>query len=224
MAETREKLTSRQAEVLEIIQQAIEEAGYPPTIRELGLRLGIRSTNGVNDHLKALERKGYLRRDESKSRSLVPLDVERPEPRGRSLEPAPLDGDLVDVPLVGRIAAGSPSLALDEQVEDTVRIDRFFLGKNTDVFALRVVGESMIGDGIHDGDFIFVRKQRTAPTGEIVVAWIEGEATVKRYYPEGDRVRFQPSNPTMRPIYVRADEFRETHILGVVVGLYRMVA
>jgi repressor LexA len=218
MSDRREKLTSRQAQVLRIIQESIGRQGYPPTIRELGETLGIRSTNGVNDHLKALERKGYLKREESKSRSLVPVGV---APR-REAVPA-LHDDFVDVPLVGRIAAGSPSLAIDEHVEDTVRIDRFFLGRNTDVFALRVVGDSMIGDGIHDGDFIFVRKQKTAPTGEIVVAWIDGEATVKRYYPEGRRVRFQPSNPTMKPIYVSADDFRETQILGVVVGLYRML-
>ena len=204
----REKLTHRQAEVLEIIHRAIGRDGFPPTIREIGVELGIRSTNGVNDHLKALERKGYLTREEAKSRSLVPVD---------------LRDDLVEVPLLGRIAAGLPMLAV-ENIEDTVRVDRFLLGgRSTEVFALRVVGQSMIGDGIHDGDFIFVRKQDHANPGDIVVAWIEGEATVKRYYPEGDRIRFQPSNPRMDPIYVSADEFRETQIVGLLVGLYRQM-
>jgi repressor LexA len=129
---------------------------------------------------------------------------------------------MVSVPLLGRIAAGAPILAV-EHVEDTVKVDRFFLGNNSEVFALRVQGESMIDDGIHDGDFIFVKKQPRARPGEIVVAWIEDEATVKRYYPEGDRIRFQPANDNFEPIYVRADEFRETRIIGIVVGIYRLM-
>jgi repressor LexA len=218
---TRDKLTQRQAQVLDIIQNSIDRDGYPPTIREIGLELGIRSTNGVNDHLKALERKGYLTREESKSRAVVPVDFPgREDTRQRNLEAVQLHDSMVEIPLLGRIAAGTPILAV-ENVEDTVKIDRFFLGRQTELFALRVVGQSMIGDGIHDGDFIFVKKQNHAPAGEIVVAWIEGEATVKRYFPEGQRIRFQPSNPDMAPIYVRADEFRETQILGVVAGLYR---
>lgn len=202
----RAKLTERQQEVLDFIQAKIERNGYPPTIREIGAELGIRSTNGVNDHLKALERKGYINRDGAKSRTLVPVDG--------------ADDGMVEVPILGRIAAGQPILAV-EQAEDTVKIDRFFLGKNKEVFALRVVGESMINDGIHDGDFIFVRKQRTAPRGSIVVAMIDNEATVKRFYPEGDRIRFQPANDAMLPIYVAANDFKDTHILGVVVGVYR---
>lgn len=204
----RAKLTKRQGEVLDVITTSIERDGYPPTIREIGAELGIKSTNAVNDHLKALERKGYLQRNEAKSRALIPVDL----PSN--------DDDMVDVPIVGRIAAGQPILA-QEHVEDTVKIDRFFLGRHPEVFALRVVGDSMIGDGILDGDFIFVKKQHHAPRGEIVVGWIDGEATVKRYYPEGDRIRFQPSNPAMQPIYVDASDFRETQILGVVVGIYR---
>lgn len=201
----RQKLTKRQQQVLDVIHRSIEREGYPPTIREIGAKLSIKSTNAVNDHLKALERKGYLNRSESKSRALVPVDTHE---------------DMVEVPLLGRIAAGTPILAVENR-EDTVRIDRFFLGRSKEVFALRVVGQSMIGDGIHDGDFIFVRKQQHGATGEIVVAWIDGEATVKRYYPEGDRIRFQPSNPAMEPIYVAASDFRETQILGVVIGIYR---
>jgi len=214
MAETttkkRGKLTARQQQVLDVINMKIETAGYPPTIREIGAELGIKSTNAVNDHLKALERKGYLTRNESKSRAVVPVQF------GQN------DDDMVEVPVLGRIAAGTPILAVENR-EDTVKIDRFFLGRHQEVFALRVVGESMIGDGIHDGDFIFVKKQNHATPGEIVVAWIEDEATVKRYYPEGDRIRFQPSNPTMEPIYVAAHEFRQTQILGIIVGIYRQL-
>jgi repressor LexA len=208
MDKIREKLTSRQSEVLEIIREAIDRDGYPPTIREIGMVLGIKSTNGVNDHLKALERKGYLTRDELKSRAMVPVGM---------------NDDMLEIPVIGRVAAGQLSLAI-EQPEDTVRVDRFFLGRGrAPVFALRVSGTSMIGDGIFDGDFIFVRKQVHANAGDIVVALVEEEATVKRFYPEGNRIRLQPSNPDMEPIYVRAEDFRETHILGIVVGLYRQM-
>lgn len=232
----RDNLTDRQREVLAVIEDKIARDGYPPTIREIGQQLGIRSTNGVTDHLKALQRKGVLARTESKSRACVPLLPERLPVSGKAapiahpalafrrgverLIPVETAGDDLEISVQGKIAAGAPIAALESR-EDTVRIDRFFLGKNRDVFALRVVGESMIEDGIHDGDFIFVRKQQTAPRGAIVVAMIEGEATVKRYYHEGTRVRFQPANRAMQPIYVAASEFRETQIVGVVVGIYR---
>lgn len=221
----RPALTQRQQEVLSFIATRTEKDGFPPTIREIGDHLGIGSTNGVNDHLKALERKGYLQRSLGKSRGLFVV----PSPGGgrRAVRQAQLMSfrdtvleESIEIPIKGRIAAGEPILAV-EQKDDTVRIDRFFLGKDRDVFALRVVGESMIEDGIHDGDFIFVRKQQTAPRGSIVVAMIEGEATVKRFFHEGDRVRFQPSNSAMKPIYVKASEFRETQIVGIVVGIYR---
>ena len=131
------------------------------------------------------------------------------------------EGEVVQVPVVGKVAAGEPILA-QENITDHVRIDSVLLGDSgRKVFALRVSGDSMIGDGILDGDYIFVRKQLQAGPGEIVVAMIEDEATVKRFYPEGDRVRFQPSNPRLKPIYVSRDDFRETQIIGVVVGVYR---
>lgn len=204
-------LTPRQREILNFVTKSIRQHGYPPTLREIGAAFGIRSPNGVNDHLKALQRKGYLEREDLKSRALRPKTY---------ADPVTLTGRMVEVPLVGRVAAGSPILAV-ENIEDRVVIDRFFVGAAGEVFALRVRGDSMIDDGIHDGDFIFVRKQARADRGEIVVALIEGEATVKRYFPEGDVIRFQPANAAMKPIYVNRAEFRETQILGVVVGIYR---
>lgn len=221
-------LTDRQLEVLRFIARQIEECGYPPTIREIGEALDIRSTNGVNDHLKALERKGYLSRDPVKSRALIPTSAAREalggEPRGNVIPfrpGAPKAGiHLVEVPIVGRVAAGQPILA-QERVEDTVQVDAFLLGTNKKVYGLRVQGDSMIGDGILPGDYVFVKKQLHAQDGEIVVAMIDDEATVKRVYFEGDRVRFQPSNPRMAPIYVREADFKSTMILGVVVGVYR---
>jgi repressor LexA len=225
-------LTDRQLEVLRFIARQIDDAGYPPTIREIGEGLDIRSTNGVNDHLKALERKGYLTRDPSKSRALIPTQLAR-ELLGDGARPsnvvpfsraAPRQaGRLVEVPIVGRVAAGQPILA-QERIEDTVQVDAFLLGTTKKVYGLRVQGDSMIGDGILPGDYVFVKKQLHATDGEIVVAMIDDEATVKRVYFEGDRVRFQPSNPRMAPIYVRESDFRSTMILGVVVGIYRKVA
>ena len=213
----KEPLTDRQSVILAAIQDYISENGYPPSIRELGSIVGIKSTNGVSDHLKAIERKGHLTRTDNKSRTLIPV----PDLEDTTDEQDP-DHNLVPVPILGRIAAGAPLLAVENQ-DDTVYIDRFFLGQANPVFALRVVGDSMIGDGIFDGDYIFVKKRSTARPGEIVVAMIEGEATVKRYYPEGERIRFQPSNPAMDPIYVSARDFRATQILGLIVGVYRRV-
>ncbi len=221
-----ELLTERQEKILSFIKKSIQDQGYPPTIREIGEHFGIRSTNGVNDHLKALERKGYLLRGELKSRALSVIEGGRsgggrfPRISRRELSPVG-EGEVVEVPVVGKVAAGAPILA-QENITDHVRIDSMLLGDGgRKVFALRVAGDSMIGDGIFDGDYIFVRKQLQAGAGEIVVAMIEDEATVKRYYPEGDRVRFQPSNPRLQPIYVNRDDFRETQIIGVVVGVYR---
>ena len=221
-----EPLTDRQEKILSFIKKSIQDQGYPPTIREIGEHFGIRSTNGVNDHLKALERKGYLLRGELKSRALSVIEGGRSQagrfPRLARRELSAVgDGDVVEVPVVGKVAAGEPILA-QENITDHVRIDSVLLGDGgRKVFALRVSGDSMIGDGIFDGDYIFVRKQLHAGVGEIVVAMIEDEATVKRFYPEGDRVRFQPSNPRLKPIYVSREDFRETQIIGVVVGVYR---
>jgi repressor LexA len=214
----RPALTDRQAQALKYITDCLVDRGYPPTLREIGEHMGIKSTNGVNDHLKALERKGYLAREELKSRALRPIDVgeaanSRPEPRSV---------DEVEVPILGSVAAGVPILA-EENVTDRVVVDRHFLGavKHEDVFGLVIKGDSMIEDGIFDGDYIFVRKQRTASAGEIVVVMIDGEATCKRFFHEGTRIRLQPANAAMAPIYVEHDEFRDVGILGKVVGVYR---
>lgn len=216
-----EPLTDRQEKILTFIKKSIIDQGYPPTIREIGEHFGIRSTNGVNDHLKALERKGYLHRGELKSRALSVIDGGKMSRLSRRELSSAGGGDMVEVPLLGKVAAGEPILA-QQNITDHVRIDSMLLGESGKrVFALRVTGDSMIGDGIFDGDFIFVRKQLQATPGEIVVAMIEDEATVKRFYPEGDRIRFQPSNPRLKPIYVNRGDFRETQIIGVVVGVYR---
>jgi repressor LexA len=222
-----EQLTQRQRDILDFIATSIDRRGYPPTLREIGEHFGIRSTNGVSDHLKALEKKGFLAREDLKSRAMRPVAGGRADPvadiGALAIGAGRMGQELCEVPVLGRVAAGQPLLAV-ENVEDTVVVDRFFIGASREVFALRVVGESMIEDGIFDGDYVFVRKTPTASRGEIVVAMIEGEATVKRYFPEGEVIRFQPANAAMQPILVRQSEFRSVDILGVVVGVYRQLA
>ncbi len=213
-------LTDRQQQVLHYIRQSIHERGYPPTLREIGAHMGIRSTNGVNDHLRALERKGYLTREDMKSRALRPIDLQSDLPLSTLDAKAENDDDILHVPVVGRIAAGLPLLA-EEHILDTVRIERSMVRGGRDVFGLRVNGDSMIEAGIFNGDYIFVRKQLAAQRGDIVVALIGDEATVKYYYPEKDYIAFKPANQHMAPILVRATDFRPTMLLGVVVGVYR---
>jgi repressor LexA len=202
----RDALTDRQREILDFITRSIAKRGYPPTLREIGSHFGIKSTNGVNDHLRALEKKGYLHREDLKSRALRPIVS-----AGQAT---------VEVPILGKVAAGQPLLAT-RNYEDSVKVDRFFIGQNREVFALRVKGESMIEDGIFDGDYVFVKKQLQANPGETVVVMIEDEATVKRYYPEGETIRFQPANASMEPILVRKRDFKSVNILGIVIGVYR---
>lgn len=234
----RPELTERQREVFDFIQDRIKAWGYPPTIREIGEHLGIRSTNGVADHLKALKRKGYLLQQDMKSRTLMLVNEEesakttvvRDSDEGSTDEPTSNvvralfpggSGRSIEIPILGRVAAGEPILA-EEHAEGSVIVDQMLVGGDgKKVFALKVVGESMIDDGIFDGDYIFVQKRPHASPGEIVVVLIENEATVKRYYPEGDRIRLQPANSTMKPIYVEKKDFKQVQIIGLVVGVYR---
>ncbi len=224
-----ETLTDRQRAVLDYITASIDKRGYPPTLREIGEHLGIRSTNGVNDHLKALEKKGYLQRDDLKSRALRPISPHgsangNGHSHGHALGDVDSSGDMIEVPILGRVAAGEPILAI-EQAEDTVKIDRFFLGQNREVFALKVKGDSMIEAGIFDGDFIFIRKQLQAQKGDIVVAMINDEATVKYYQPdpEHDQIIFKPANHRLQPIIVRRRDWKSVNLIGVVVGVYRKI-
>lgn len=214
-----QKLTDRQRAVLQFIADSIGDRGYPPTLREIGNHLGIKSTNGVNDHLRALERKGYLTREDMKSRTLRLLRDADGSPIGANA-PAPANDDMIEIPIVGRVAAGALSEAIEDP-EDTVRIDRMLVGRGRDVFGLRIAGESMIEAGIHDGDYVFVRKQLTAKRGEIVIALVGDEATCKYYFAEKDHIRLQPANSTMAPILIPANDWRTTQVLGVVVGVYR---
>jgi repressor LexA len=209
-------LTKRQEQTLDFIRRSIEDRGYPPTLREIGEHMGIRSTNGVNDHLRALERKGYLTREDMKSRALKLVEDQLSAPANK----IGTEEDLIEVRVLGRVAAGLPLYA-EENVIDTVRVDRMLVRGGREVFGLRVTGDSMIDAGILSGDYIFVKKQSNADRGDIVVALIGDEATVKYFYPERDYVRFQPANGQMAPILVRATDFKSTMLLGKVVGVYR---
>ena len=176
-----------QQKILDFIKTEIEEKGYPPSVREICAAVGLRSTSTVHAHLNHLEAQGLIRRDSTKPRALEVLDGSLA--RGRS------------VPLVGRVTAGLPILAI-ENIEDYLVLPQNMLGKD-DLFCLRVQGESMIDIGILDGDIVVLRQQDTAENGEIVVAMTDdGEATLKRIFYEGDHVRLQPENRTMEPIYV----------------------
>ena len=217
-------LTERQEMILQFIRTSIRERGYPPTLREIGAKMGIKSTNGVSDHLRALERKGYLRREDMKSRALRPVDDESETTYSRGDDDEAPSQDTVTVPLLGRVAAGPMSLTSD-RMESSVTIDKTLLNARGEVFALRVKGDSMIDAGINEGDTLFVKRAQTAEKGDIVVARLGEEATVKRYYPERDHIRLQPENKRLSPILVRKTDAAASgfEILGTVVGLYRNV-
>lgn len=207
-------LSPRQREILEFILATIDQSGVAPSYREIGGALGIGSTNGVSDHIKALIRKGYLERvgGHGSSRSLRPTD----QATGGFV-----DDGVVGVPILGRIAAGAPLLA-QENYEGTMRVDSNMLPSGGKVFALVVTGDSMIEDGIHEGDILFVRQQDNARNGEIAVVMVDGDATVKRFFPEGDRLRLQPANSSMDPIYVDRKS-GDVQIVGIAVGVYRQI-
>lgn len=219
MQRPEKKLTDRQAAVLNYIADHIEDTGFPPTIREIGDHLGISSTNGVNDHLKALERKGYLTREDSKSRAMRPIFNPNGDPYGAD-ENKVMD-EVHSIPILGRIAAGVPITAV-ENIEDEVTVGESLIGRPRDVFGLMVKGDSMIEDGIFDGDYIFVKKQEAARNNELVAVMVDGEATVKRFFREnGGVIRLQPANSTMEPIFVTAEEARDTQVLGKVIAVFR---
>lgn len=189
-----------QQKILDFIKKEIEQKGYPPSVREICVGVGLKSTSTVHAHLNHLEQQGLIRRDSTKPRALEVIDGT--QARGRN------------VPLVGRVTAGLPILAI-ENIEEYLTLPQGMLGQD-DLFCLRVQGESMIEAGILDGDIIVVREQNNAENGEIVVAMIEDEATVKRIYYEKNRVRLQPENRFMDPIY--ADSVQ---VIGKVTALFR---
>ena len=211
---TRSTLTARQREVLDFIRHFMTQAGYPPTVREIGAHFGF-VPRSVFDHLKALERKGVLRRVASKSRSLQLLEAPSTSPlpaAGRSVSP------FRELPILGRVAAGEPLLS-EQNVEGSLVISREWVNGD-EAFLLKVQGESMINAHILPGDYALVRRQATAENGEIVVALVNDEATIKRVFFKKDLVVLQPEHPTMPPIQVKKGE-KHFQIIGKVVGILR---
>lgn len=210
MAKKPRYLTERQKEILEYIQSFQADHGISPTHREICEHFNYSSYGTVYKHLKLLQKKGYIRRDWNQKRG---IELVRPVPGS---EPAG-GGAEIELPFFGRIAAGRPIEALAGR--DRVGVPRHLLGRSGDHYVLEVVGDSMIDEGIHEGDWVVVSARLEAEPGEMVVALVEeAEATLKRFYPEGARVRLQPANPHMKPIYVPAADVR---VQGIVVGLMR---
>lgn len=220
-------LTARQSNILEYLSNFVDDHGYPPTVREVGSFFGIKSTNGVSDHLRALERKGYISRSDGQSRGLTILkgadgrSSTRRAPLGAGPEQAN-DDQLIDVPIVGRVAAGVPLTAI-QNIDDHMRLDPAMVQGRRDVFGLRVAGDSMIEAGILDGDLVFVHPRPTADNGQIVIAMIDEEVTVKRYFRELSGVRLQPENRSMKPIFIDRDDPDGCTIVGEVVGVFRQL-
>jgi len=213
----KQELTAKQREILEAVQTWVEQHGRPPTLREMARRMGVSSTNAIRDHLRVLESKGYLKREARLSRGLEVIHGGRADEPQQPSRPSD-NPNLVAVPLVGRVAAGAPILA-EENIEDTLYLDKFFV-RDGDLFALQVKGSSMINAGIFDGDYVFVRQQPMANRGEIVVALLGEEATVKTFYPENGQIRLQPENDHMQPIMVRRGD-PDFRIVGKVSAVLR---
>ena len=202
------KISKKQAEILEYIKNEIINRGFPPAVREICEAVHLKSTSSVHSHLETLEKNGYIKRDPTKPRAIEILDDNFNLTRR----------ELVNVPVVGKVAAGQPILAV-ENVESYFPIPAEYM-PNAQTFMLVVKGESMINVGIYDGDQILVQEQATANNGDIVVALIEDSATVKTYYKEDGYYRLQPENDTMEPIIVEKDQLT---ILGKVIGIFRFL-
>lgn len=209
-------INKREKAILKVIEKQIKTDGYPPSVREIGKAVGLKSTATVHGYLAALEKKGYIKKESQKGRTLKllkggALEEEKQETFDKDFYS---NREMVNVPIIGKITAGEPILAV-ENITDTFPIPLDFVG-NSESFMLVVRGESMIEAGILSGDYILVRKQNSAINGEIVVALIGEEATVKTFYKEKDHIRLQPENSTMDPIIVPNCE-----ILGKVTGVFR---
>ncbi|QNO16523.1 transcriptional repressor LexA [Alkalicella caledoniensis] len=204
-----EGLTDRQREILSFINMQVKDKGYPPSVREIGLAVGLKSSSTVHSHLAKLEELGFIRRDPTKPRAIEILNSDSGFPI-----PQP---SIISVPIVGKVTAGLPILA-EENIEDYFPVPENFIKSSNKTFMLSVIGDSMIDAGIHDGDLVLVQQESVANNGEIIVALIDDEATVKRFFKEKDFVRLQPENEFYEPILVR-----NPIILGKVVGLFRQM-
>lgn len=215
----KDPISKKQREILEFMENEILVRGFPPSVREIGEAVHLKSTSSVHAHLEALEKKGYIRKDATKPRAIEILDPDFREKRLRTYtdtEHMPEPQEYVQVPVIGSVAAGQPLLAV-EQIESYFPFPVAQL-PNAQTFMLRVKGESMINAGIFDGDYVLVEQTEDAHDGEMVVALVEDSATVKTFYRENGYIRLQPENPNMKPILVR----ERLKILGRVIGVLRL--
>jgi len=206
-------LTERQSEILKFIILNKEKFGYPPSIPEIQEEFSFKSPNAVQDHLAALERKGYISRRARKARGIEVL--------GRVTSNENNKNKAIEVPIVGEISAGRPILA-QENIEGNILVDKSIVTNSNGIFALRVKGNSMINAGILNGDYVIASQQQDAEQGDIVVALIEDEATVKRFYKEKNRIRLQPENDTMEAIIIKPNE-NNVRIIGKIKGVIRKI-
>lgn len=210
-----DKLNEKERQILDFLNTQIAEKGYPPSVREICSAIGFKSTSTVHAYLERLEKLGFIHKDATKPRALRVVETHFKQ-KPRKVGNVETRG-VVHVPVVGKVTAGQPILAV-ENIEDTFPVPEDFT-QNAEVFMLRIQGESMIEAGIHDKDLVLVKQQTIANNGDIVVAMIEDEATVKVFYKEKDHVRLQPRNPYMEPIVVK----NNVAILGKVIGVYRKI-
>lgn len=199
----RELLSEKQSAILNFIKKHVKEKGYPPTVREICAAVGLSSTSTVHGHLERMEKKGLIKRDKTKTRAI------------EIVEDSFARKELINIPLIGTVTAGVPILAY-ENIEDTFSIPSGYVKSTKELFMLRIKGESMIEAGILNGDLAIIEKDNSAENGEIVIALIDNDATLKRFYKEKDHIRLQPENSSMDPIIVK-----DCTILGKLVGLYR---
>lgn len=201
-----EDLKQREIDILFFIKKMIEQNGYPPTVREIGRGVGIKSTSTVHSALSNLEDRDYIRRDPTKPRAIEILDQENDLLMTKKRT--------VDIPILGQVTAGAPILAV-ENIEDTIPLPLDY-AQDRELFILRVKGESMINIGIMDGDYVIIERRNFAKNGDHVLALLDEEATIKTFYKEDGYVRLQPENDFMNPIYAQ-----DVNVLGIIVGLYR---
>lgn len=211
------KLGKRQLAIYDFIRSYSDEHGYPPSVREIGAAVGLASPSTVHMHLKVLEEQGLIKRDSKKPRTIEVMGKQAASGQHLAEVTQDVDRDVITLPVVGRVAAGTPILA-EQNIEDRLSLPTSVVG-DASSFVLRVRGESMVNAGIFDGDYIVVKEQSDAHDGEIVVALIDDSATVKTFYREPGRIRLQPENDTMEPIYVESPT-----ILGRVTALIRSVS
>lgn len=194
---------NKQEAIYEFIKEQLREKGYPPSVREICNAVGLRSTSTVHGHLKKLEEKGFIRRDPTKPRAI------------EVLEHSIIKKEMLDIPVVGTVTAGKPILAV-ENIEDNFALPIDYVKSDKQLFMLKIKGSSMIDAGILNGDMAIIEKTNSALNGEIIVALLDNEATIKRFFKEKDYIRLQPENKTMEPILVKQCE-----VIGKIVGLYR---